>query len=144
MRGYARDLNEEIPGYANCTSRLRNEQTVTTRHMLLWAALTCLIRAALVPWVLYYNYDLRTLQGPTDMDIVSISVLCLCIFLICQLWAKFSPILASMVAIAAFGTVTAYDVMTYENVIDWGITGKIVIWILLLRAFMNSILSRTM
>lgn len=136
---YAYDLTKEIPGYADSTVRLRSRQTLATSRVLMVAATICLIRAALVPWILYY-YPSRT--GLSDIEVVTTSVLLMCAFVLTSLWSRLSPIPAALTAILFFIGVCARDVMSVPDLLEQGLISKTLITIALLRGLMNALISR--
>jgi hypothetical protein len=133
------NLAQEIPGYADSTVRLRDRQTHATSRVLMVAAAICLIRAAVVPWFLYY-YPSRT--ALSDIEIVATSVLLMCAFVMCSLWSRIAPMLATLAAVLVFAGVCARDWMSVPDLIEQGLISKTLITIALVRGIMNAMISR--
>lgn len=141
MRRYVRDLSVEIPGYGESTRRLRSAHSVATGRALLIAAAVCVIRAAIVPWYLYYN---PSKTGFTDLEIVTTSVVLACVFAMGSMCSKFAAVGASMVCIACFAGMCMRDYLAYPNLLEQGLMSKTLLFILLARAFLSALMSRMM
>lgn len=141
MHRYARDLSAEIPGFGESTRRLRTEHTVSVGRSLLFASAVCVIRAAVVPWYMYYNPS-RT--GFTDMEIVTTSVLLACVFAMASLCSRFAAVGAVMVSIACFGAICTRDYMSHPDLLAQGLISKTLVFIMLARGLLSSLMSRLM
>ena len=133
--------DEQWPGYRAGTERLRGREASGASRLLLAAAAIGLARAAIVPWTMTLNG--RTLNGPTDEEVVYTSLMLMCVFAICAMWARFSPMLAVVFATGLFVGLGVRDFMTYTNLFDAGIVSKILLTLVLLRGFMNAVMSKT-
>jgi prepilin signal peptidase PulO-like enzyme (type II secretory pathway) len=141
MRQYARDITADIPGYGESTRRLRSEHSVAVGRALLIAAAVCVIRAAVVPWYLYY-YPSKT--GFTDLEIVTTSVLLACVFAMASLCSRVAAFGAVMISIACFGAICTRDYMSYPDLLAQGLFSKTLIFIMLTRGLLSALMSRMM
>jgi hypothetical protein len=143
MTQYGANLSHELPGYSQYVTRLRGREMKATSRALMAAAVSALVRAAVVPWYLRFN---STARGPTnglDVDIVLTSVVCMTLFVLCAMWARFAPVAAAMVALGAFVALGARDYMTYPNLLDQGPIYKLILGVVLIRGLMNAVMSKT-
>jgi hypothetical protein len=144
MSYYGVNVAEELPAYDRYTTRLRSKEAQATSRALIIAAVFCVLRAAIVPWYIHFTYSPRELvTGPNDVDIVVSSVVCMVMFVLCALWSRFAPLVAALIALTAFLGLGVRDYMAYEDITQ-GILYKISTSIVLLRGFMNAIMSRTL
>ena len=141
MGRYARDLSVEIPGYGESTRRLRSEHSISAGRALLFAAAVCVIRAAIVPWYLYYN---PSKNGFTDLEIVTTSVILACVFAMASLACKFATLAAVMVSIACFGAICTRDYLACPDLLEQGLISKTLISVMLIRGLLSALMSRTM
>jgi hypothetical protein len=141
MRRYARDLSVEIPGYGESTRRLRSEHAVTAGRALLFASAVCIIRAAIVPWYLYYN---PSKTGFTDLEIVTTSVILACVFAMASMASKFAALGAVLLSIACFGAICTRDYLAVPDLLAQGLISKTAIFILLTRGLLSALMSRIM
>ncbi len=140
MARYARDLSVEIPGYGESTRRLRSAHSVSAGRALLIAAAVCVIRAAVVPWYLYYN---PSKTGLTDVEIVTTSVVLACVFAMGSLASKFAALAAVLLSIACFGAICSRDYMACPDLLEQGLISKTLVMVLLARALISAVMSRT-
>jgi hypothetical protein len=143
MRRFSHDLVAEIPGYGASTRRLRSAESLAVGRALMMAAVVCICRAAIVPWYMYYS-DPASRHEPTDLEIVTTSILMMVVFTMCSMWTRFAPMGAVLISLTCFGAVVLRDAFAYSDVWSQGRISKTLIGILLLRALMNAILGRTM
>lgn len=143
MSRFARDLSSEIAGYDVCTRKLRSGETLATSHALMGAAVVCLLRAAIVPWALHYTGGTSP-GAPSDVEIVITSVLMMCVFGMASMCARVAPVAAVVISLMIFGAVCAHDVVQYANILQQGLISKVTLGLILLRALMNAVMSRTM
>jgi hypothetical protein len=143
MSYYGVNVAEELPAYGRYTTRLRSKEAQATSRALIIAAVFCVLRAAIVPWYIHFTYTPREMvTGVSDVDIVFSSIVCMAMFVLCALWSRFAPVVATLVALTAFIGLGVRDYMTYDDITQ-GILYKISTSIVLLRGFMNAIMSRT-
>lgn len=143
MGRWQRDFTDEIPGYGASTARLRNTQTAATSRALVAAAVICILRAAIVPWIMYYSNP-ASRSSPTDLEIVTASILMMCVFTMAAMTARVAPLGVALVSLAVFAGVCTHDALNHPNVMEQGLISKTLIGIALARAVMNAIMSRTM
>lgn len=143
MSRFARDLTSEIAGYDVCTRKLRSSETLATSRALMGAAVVCLLRAAIVPWFLRYTGGTGA-NAPTDVQIVLTSILMMCVFGMASLCARYTPVGAVGVSLTVFAAVCAHDIVQYTDIMQQGLISKVTLGLILLRAMMNAVMSRTM
>jgi hypothetical protein len=143
MTQYGANLSHELPGYSQYVGRLRGREMKATSRALLAAAVCAIVRAAIVPWYIHFNTPTRGRSTGLDVDIVLTSVVCMTLFVLCAMWARFSPIAATLVALGAFVALGARDYMTYPNLLDQSPIFKLVTCVILLRSLMNAVMSKT-
>jgi len=133
---------EQWPGYKTGSHRLRSSEAAGAGRLMLAAAAVCLSRAAIVPWMM--KLGAPVVGGPTDEEIVCTSLILMCVFAISGMWAKFSPMLAATFALGLFTGLCVRDFMTYKDLFDAGLLSKIILGLILLRSFMNAVVSKTL
>lgn len=136
------DSEEQWPGYKAGTHCLRGQEASGAGRLLIAAAALCLSRAAIVPWMMKTGVISTT--GPTDEEIVCTSLILMCVFALSGMWAKFSPLLATVFALGLFTGLCVRDFLTYKDLFDAGLISKIVLALLLLRGLMNAVVSKTL
>ncbi len=143
MGRWSRNLSDEIPGYEVSTLRLRNTQTTATSRALIAAAGICMLRAAIVPWIMYYSNP-ASRSAPTDLEIVTTSILMMCVFTTAAMTVRLAPLMAALICLTVFAGVCTRDALAYPDLMQQGLISKTLIGIMLVRAVMNAIMSRTM
>jgi hypothetical protein len=143
MTQYGANLSHELPGYSQYVGRLRGREMKATSRALMAAAVCAIVRAAIVPWYMHFNSPVRVRSSGLDVDIVLTSVVCMTLFVLCAMWARFAPIAAALFALGGFICLCARDYMTYPDLLDQGPIYKLILGVVLIRGFMSAVMSKT-
>lgn len=136
------DRLEEWPGQFQSETLLRLRETNSVRRMLLAAAAFSLMRVAILPYLMRYAPP-GTFGKMTIAEVVQDGLILFGTFAVAAIAASAMAMTALLMSTLVFGVITYFDYQTYSGWMDTGSTNKIVTSLLLLRAFMNAVLSKT-
>ncbi|HEY0007861.1 MAG TPA: hypothetical protein VGB55_03970, partial [Tepidisphaeraceae bacterium] len=132
---------EEWPGRLKSESRLRVREALATRRLLWIAAAFFLVRITVLPWLIHWSPP-GTFPGPGEMEVIQDGLMCAGIFILAALLARHAPLFAVLISTAVFGGIIYQDLTRYSDWMAQGLIGKAIVGMLLLRAFMNALMSR--
>ena len=136
-----RHVEEKWPGHAEGMSRMRTSEAKIAARSLLCAAGICLVHVVIVAYTMKNSGVI--VDAPRHEDLIFGSVVLMCAFAICGMWAKFNAVLAATFALGLFIGLGVRDFLTYSTIFEAGIVSKSILFFVLMRGFMNAVMSKT-
>ena len=134
---------EQWPGQEQGQSKLRGGAAESVQRTLRWGGVLSLLRLAVLPWLIIlngYKYVSPITHEPIIVSAVGMGV----VFLLCGATSRVWPMMSVLFASAVFGAWCWYDFQQHSDLIEAGIIGKAILCVLLIWAFMQAMMSRTL